>query len=125
MAAFALPGLRKVEISEVTQISVGPRKRSAAGQFLKIAPGQHDEALFSEGFRVIQTCFRYRTHMSAGWRLSPYPAYEKLKYQTVTQISVGPRKRSAAGKFLKIAPGQHYEALFTEGFYRTIAKINA
>ncbi|MBY0594895.1 hypothetical protein, partial [Klebsiella sp. TFW1] len=46
-----------------------------------------------EGFRVIQTCFRYRTHLSAGWRLSPYPAYEKLQYQTVTQISVGPRKQ--------------------------------
>ncbi|CDQ15409.1 hypothetical protein KQQSB11_350092 [Klebsiella quasipneumoniae subsp. quasipneumoniae] len=51
------------------------------------------KALFSEGFRVIQTCFRYRTHLSAGWRLSPYPAYEKLQYQTVTQISVSPRKQ--------------------------------
>ena len=83
------------------------------------------KALFSEGFRMIQTCFRYRTHLSAGWRLSPYPAYEKLKYQKVTQISVGPRKRSAAGQFLKIALDQKDEALFTEGFYRTIAKINA
>ncbi|MCQ3892580.1 hypothetical protein JEK20_01590 [Klebsiella quasipneumoniae] len=119
------PAYEKLQYQTVTQISVGPRKRSAAGQFLKIAPGQHDEALFSEDFRVIQTCFRYRTHLSAGWRLSPYPAYEKFQYQTVTQISVGPRKRSAAGQFLKIAPGQHDEALFSEGFYRTIAKINA
>ncbi|HBR1694945.1 TPA: hypothetical protein L9M21_003607 [Klebsiella quasipneumoniae subsp. quasipneumoniae] len=119
------PAYEKLQYQTVTQISVGPRKRSAAGQFLKIAPGQHDEALFSEGFRVIQTCFRYRTHLSAGWRLSPFPAYEKLKYQTVTQISVGTRKRSAAGQFLKIALGQQDEALFTEGFYRTIAKINA
>jgi hypothetical protein len=119
------PAYEKLQYQTVTQISVGTRKRSAAGQFLKIAPGQQDEALFSEGFRVIQTSFRYRTHLSAGWRLSPYPAYEKLKYQKVTQISVGPRKRSAAGQFLKIALDQKDEALFTEGFYRTIAKINA
>ncbi|PLC73556.1 hypothetical protein, partial [Klebsiella quasipneumoniae] len=109
------PAYEKLKYQIVTQIFVDPRKRSAAGQFLKIAPGQHDEALFSEGFRVIQTCFRYRTHLSAGWRLSPYPAYEKLKYQTVMQISVGPRKRSAAGQFLKIAPGQHDEALVFRG----------
>ncbi|SFH11848.1 hypothetical protein SAMN03159289_01767 [Klebsiella quasipneumoniae] len=41
--------------------------------------------------------------MSAGWRLSPYPAYKRLQYQTVMRLSVGPRKRSAAGQSLKIA----------------------
>ncbi|WP_227641073.1 hypothetical protein, partial [Klebsiella pneumoniae] len=31
------------------------------------------------------------------------PAYKKLQYQTVMQLAVGPRKRSAAGQALKIA----------------------
>ncbi|WP_220378241.1 hypothetical protein, partial [Klebsiella pneumoniae] len=47
--------------------------------------------------------FRYCVRLSAGWRLSPYPAYKKLQYQTVMQLAVGPRKRSAAGQALKIA----------------------
>ncbi|GAA1784566.1 hypothetical protein GCM10009795_033430 [Nocardioides hankookensis] len=63
--------------------------------------------------------------MSAGWRLPPYQAYETSQYQSVTRLSVGPRKRSAAGQSLKIALCQQYKALFREGFYRTIAKINA
>ncbi|GAB6204247.1 hypothetical protein EPKpNR5180_33680 [Klebsiella pneumoniae] len=37
--------------------------------------------------------FRHCARISAGWRLSPYPAYERLQYQTVMQLSVGPRKR--------------------------------
>ncbi|SDA83834.1 hypothetical protein SAMN03159500_02708 [Klebsiella quasipneumoniae] len=41
--------------------------------------------------------------MSAGWRLSPYPAYKRLQYQTVMRLSVGPRKRSAAGQSQKNA----------------------
>ncbi len=36
--------------------------------------------------------FRYCARLSAGWRLSPYPAY-KTQYQTVMQLAVGPRKR--------------------------------
>ncbi|HGK3980801.1 TPA: hypothetical protein ACJ2OI_005094, partial [Klebsiella pneumoniae] len=47
--------------------------------------------------------FRYCVHLSAGGRLSPYLAYKKLQYQTVMQLAVGPRKRSAAGQALKIA----------------------
>ena len=47
--------------------------------------------------------FGYCARLSAGWRLSPYPAYKKLQYQTVMQLAVGPRKRSASGQALKIA----------------------
>ncbi|HGF0695619.1 TPA: hypothetical protein ACF7XL_005163, partial [Klebsiella pneumoniae] len=47
--------------------------------------------------------FRYCARLSAGWRLSPYPAYKKLQYQTVMQLAVGLRKRSTAGQSLKIA----------------------
>ncbi|CDQ12698.1 hypothetical protein KQQSB11_110036 [Klebsiella quasipneumoniae subsp. quasipneumoniae] len=48
--------------------------------------------------------------LSAGWRLSPYPACEGLQYQTVMQLAVGPRKRSAAGQSLKIALCQPFGA---------------
>jgi len=34
--------------------------------------------------------FRYCARLSAGWRLTPYPAYERLQYQTVMRLSVGP-----------------------------------
>ncbi|AUU04191.1 hypothetical protein MC50_010230 [Raoultella planticola] len=34
----------------------------------------------------------------AGWRLTPHPAYETRNLNACT-ISVGPRKRSAAGQF--------------------------
>ncbi|WP_211787468.1 hypothetical protein, partial [Klebsiella pneumoniae] len=37
VAAFALPGLQKLQYQTVMQLAVGPRKRSAAGQALKIA----------------------------------------------------------------------------------------
>ncbi|WP_219619041.1 hypothetical protein, partial [Klebsiella pneumoniae] len=61
--------------------------------------------------------FRHCARISAGWRLSPYPAYERLQYQTVMQLSVGPRKRSAAGQFLKIAHCQQFERGHRPLFY--------
>ncbi len=54
-------------------------------------------------FWLMTNLFRYCARMSAGWRLSPYPAYKRLQDQTVMPLSVGPRKRSAAGQSQKIA----------------------
>ncbi|GKP86438.1 hypothetical protein NUKP71_01430 [Klebsiella quasipneumoniae] len=54
-------------------------------------------------FWLMTNLFRYCARMSAGWRLSPYPAYKRLQYQTVMRLSVGPRKRSAAEQSQKIA----------------------
>ncbi len=50
VAAFALPGLRKVEISKSYANICRPAQAQPAGQFLKIALDQKDEALFTEGF---------------------------------------------------------------------------
>ena len=59
--------------------------------------------------------FRYCVRLSAGGRLSPYLAYKKLQYQTVMQLAVGPRKRSAAGQALKIALCLQSECLLHRG----------
>ena len=56
--------------------TVGPRKRSAAGQAVPI-------------------CTRLRSRRCAGWRLTPYPAYGALYIKRLLCF-VGPRKRSAA-----------------------------
>ena len=61
--------------------------------------------------------FRHCARISAGWRHSPYPAYERLQYQTVMQLAVGPRKRSATGQFLKIARCQQSERGHRPLFY--------
>ena len=50
----------------------------------------------------------------------PYPAYERQQYQTVMQLAVGPRKRSAAGQSLKIARRLQSECLpLGEGIFVT------
>ncbi|WP_216646037.1 hypothetical protein, partial [Klebsiella quasipneumoniae] len=68
--------------------------------------------------------FRYCARLSAGWRLSPYPAYERQQYQTVMRLAVGPRKRSAAGQSLKITFSQGLHPLAV-GEGRGEGKVNA
>ncbi|MBU0220979.1 hypothetical protein ACYBT0_21120, partial [Klebsiella pneumoniae] len=66
---------------------------------------QRRRAISENGtFLGVAPLFRYCTRMSAGWRLSPYPAYERVQYQTVMRLFVGPRKRSAVGQSQKMAP---------------------
>ncbi|WP_211198781.1 hypothetical protein, partial [Klebsiella quasipneumoniae] len=50
VAAFALPGLRKQHYQPVMPFPVGPRNRSAAGQFLKMARCQPSGPSFGAAF---------------------------------------------------------------------------
>ncbi|MEQ0640240.1 hypothetical protein, partial [Klebsiella sp. JB_Kp019] len=54
-----------------------------------------------KAFWLMTNLFHYCARISAGWRLSPYPAYERRQYQPVMLLAVRPRKRSAAGQSLK------------------------
>ncbi len=80
MAATPYPAYgRLLNLNYQTLLNtVGPRKRSAAGQAVPI-------------------CTRLRSRRCAGWRLTPYPAYGAL-YINRLLCFVGPRKRSAAGQ---------------------------
>ncbi|MGK6988616.1 hypothetical protein [Klebsiella quasipneumoniae] len=87
------PAYERRQYQPVMRLAVGPRKRSAAGQSLNgLMPSPPGKA-----FWLMTNLFHYCARISAGWRLSPYPAYERRQYQTVMRLAVGPRKRSAAG----------------------------
>ncbi|MBD3699503.1 hypothetical protein IE996_19000 [Klebsiella pneumoniae] len=115
-ARCALSGLRFPYIKRLLN-TVGPRKRSAAGQAVpdSVPVVMPDGGYALSGLRspvyqtVIQhrrpaqaqrrraSCTRLRSCHCAGWRLTPYPAYGALYIKRLLN-TVGPRKRSAAGQ---------------------------
>ncbi|MEZ3657624.1 hypothetical protein QQX82_01825 [Klebsiella variicola] len=68
----------------------------------------------------MKNLFGYCARLSAGWRLSPYPAYKIQQHQKFMQLVAGSRKRSAAGQSLKIALCLQSECLpLGEGIFVT------
>ncbi|MCS6744882.1 hypothetical protein NOM74_09550 [Klebsiella quasipneumoniae] len=104
VAASPYPAYERQQYQMVMRLAVGPRKRSAAGQSLKIALWlqseclPHREGILADDKPVSLSCPPFCLVAA-----SPYPAYERQQYQMVMWLAVGPRKRSAAGQSLKIA----------------------
>ncbi|STV64979.1 Uncharacterised protein [Klebsiella pneumoniae subsp. pneumoniae] len=116
MAATPYPAYGALYIKRLRN-TVGPRKRSAAGQAVpdSVPVVVPDGGYALSGLRspVYQTvtqhrrpaqaqrrrasCTRLRSRHCAGWRLTPYPAYGALYIKQLLN-TVGPRKRSAAGQ---------------------------
>ncbi len=116
MAATPYPAYGALYIKRLRN-TVGPRKRSAAGQAVpdSVPVVVPDGGYALSGLRspVYQTvtqhrrpaqaqrrrasCTRLRSRRCAGWRLTPYPAYGALYIKQLLN-TVGPRKRSAAGQ---------------------------
>ncbi|WP_416419485.1 hypothetical protein [Klebsiella pneumoniae] len=73
-------------------------------------------SVFTGQIMINHSQFCFRGILWFSHKIAPY---------SVGCPTFGVQSSSAAGQSLKIALCQQYKALFTEGFYRTIAKINA
>ncbi|MCS4407802.1 hypothetical protein, partial [Klebsiella pneumoniae] len=73
-------------------------------------------SVFTGQIMINHSQFCFRGILWFSHKIAPY---------SVGCPTFGVQSSSAAGQSLKIALCQQYKALFREGFYRTIAKINA